>query len=113
MGSGMETGGTEYPCFLWVNQFDTLGFGKDTVIVAGTSPDSMLIIDPKKERFYTLRRLPDPFYTRGVDGRMVDAKVSWNGQGIWATDSVYIPEFTEARLDSANQVQLCPNPSAN
>lgn len=109
----METGGNEYPCFLWVDQFVTLGFGKDAVIVAGTASDSIMIFDPKKETFYTLRRLPDPFYTRGLDGQRDDAKAGWRGRRIWAADSIYIPEFMEARLDSVNHVQLCPHPSAN
>jgi len=30
-GTGKETGSTEYPYFLWVDQFDTLGLGKDTI----------------------------------------------------------------------------------
>ena len=59
-GTGMETGSTEYPYFLWVDQFDTLGLGKDTVIVTGTTSDSMLIFDPKKETFSVFRMaVPD------------------------------------------------------
>jgi len=50
---------------LWVDQFDTLGLGKNTVIVTGTTTDSMLIFDPKKETFSVLRMpYPMPFYTR-------------------------------------------------
>ena len=85
-GTGMETGSTEYPYFLWVDQFDTLGLGKDTVIVTGTTSDSMLIFDPKKETFTVFRMAyPIPFYTRGLDGRIDDAKAGWKGRGIWAT----------------------------
>ena len=78
----METGSTEYPYFLWVDQFDTLGLGKDTVIVTGTTSDSMLIFDPKKETFTVFRMAyPMPFYTRGLDGRIDDAKAGWKGRG--------------------------------
>jgi hypothetical protein len=48
-GTGKETGSTEYPYFLWVDQFDTLGLGKNAVVVTGTTTDSMLIFDPRKE----------------------------------------------------------------
>ena len=83
-GTGMETGSTEYPYFLWVDQFDTLGLGKDTVIVTGTTSDSMLVFDPKKETFSVFRMAyPMPFYTRGLDGRIDDAKAGWKGRGIW------------------------------
>jgi len=44
----METGSTEYPSF-FVDQFDTFGLGKDTVVRHRTTSDSMLIFDPKKE----------------------------------------------------------------
>jgi streptogramin lyase len=79
-GTGKETGRTEYPYFSWVDQFDTLGLGKNTVIVTGTTTDSMLIFDPKKETF-SVFRMPYPmsFYTRGLDGRIDDAKARLEG----------------------------------
>jgi hypothetical protein len=113
-GTGMETGSTEYPYFLWVDQFDTLGLGKDTVIVTGTTSDSMLIFDPKKETFSIFRMAyPMPFYTRGLDGRIDDPKAGWKGRGIWATYSSYLPKFTETRIGSVNHIQIRPNPLAN
>jgi hypothetical protein len=113
-GAGKETGSTEYPYFLWVDQFDTLGLGKNTVIVTGTTSDSMLIFDPKKETFLVVRvPYPIPFYTRGLDGRIDDANAGWKGRGIWATYSSYMPKFTETRIGSANHIQLRPSPLAN
>jgi len=99
--------------FLWVDQFDTLGLGKNTVIVTGTTTDSMLIFDPKKETF-SVFRMPYlmPFYTRGLDGRIDDAKAGWKGRGLWMTYSSYLPKFTETKLGSVDHVQLRPNPLA-
>jgi hypothetical protein len=113
-GTGKETGSTEYPYFLWVDQFDTLGLGKDTVIVTGTTSDSLLVFDPKKEMFSVVRiPYPMPYYTRGMDGRIDNPKTGWKGRGIWTTYSSYMPKFTETRLGSVQHVQVRPNPLAN
>jgi len=113
-GTGMETGSTEAPYFLWVDQFDTLGLGKDTVIVTGTTSDAMLIFDPRKESWSVFHMpYPIPFYTRGLDGRIDDAKTGWKGRGIWATYSSYMPKFTENRSATINHIQYRPNPLAN
>ena len=113
-GTGKETGSTEYPYFMWVDQFDTLGMGKDTIIVTGTTSDSMLIFDPKKET-WTVFRLPYPmpFYTRGLDGRIDNANAGWKGRGIWTSFNSYLPKFSETKLGYLNHIQYRPNPLAN
>jgi hypothetical protein len=113
-GTGNETGSTDFPYFLWVDQFNASGLGKDTVIVTGTTSDSMLIFDPKKETFTVFRiSYPLPFYTRGLDGRIDDAKAGWKGRGLWMTYSSYLPKFTETRKGSVDHMQIRPNPLAN
>jgi streptogramin lyase len=113
-GTGSETGSTEAPYFLWVDQFDTFGLGKNTVIVTGTTSDSMLVFDPKKETFSVLRMpYPMPFYTRGMDGRIDDPKAGWKGRGLWATYSSYFPKFTETRMGYVTHIQMRPSPLAN
>jgi len=113
-GTGKETGSTEYPYFMWVDQFDTLGMGKDTIIVTGTTSDSMLIFNPKTET-WTVFRLPYPmpFYTRGLDGRIDNPNAGWKGRGIWTSYNSYLPKFTETKLGFVNHIQLRPNPLAN
>ena len=113
-GTGDETGATDFPYFLWVDQFNASGLGKDTVIVTGTASDAMFIFDPKKETFTVFRvPFPLPFYTRGLDGRIDDAKAGWKGRGLWMTYSSYLPKFTETRMGSVNHMQIRPNPLAN
>lgn len=73
-----------------------------------------MTFDPKKETFTKFRMsYPMPFYTRGLAGRIGDAKAGWKGRGIWATYSSYMPKFTETKLASVNHIQMRPNPLAN
>jgi streptogramin lyase len=113
-GTGAETGTTDFPYYLWVDQFNASGLGKDTVIVTGTASDAMFIFDPKKETFSVFRvPYPLPFYSRGLDGRIDDANVGWKGRGLWMTYSSYMPKFTETHSGSVNHMQIRPNPLAN
>ena len=89
---------TESPYFLWVDQFDTLGLGKDTVIVTGNHFGFHADLRSQEGNIAVFRMpYPMPFYTRGLDGRIDDAKAGWKGRGIWATYSSYMPKFTETR----------------
>jgi streptogramin lyase len=113
-GTGNETGSTEYPYFMWVDQFDTLGMGKDTVIVTGTTSDSTIIFNPKTEAFSVFRLpYPLPYYTRGLDGRIDNPNAGWKGRGIWTSYNSYMPKFTETKLGYLNHIQYRPNPLAN
>lgn len=113
-GTGSETGSTEAPYFLWVDQFNTSGLGANTVFVTGTTSDSMLVFDPKKESWSVFRLpYPMPFYTRGLDGRIDNPNAGWKGRGIWATYSSYMPKFTETRIGYVTHIQIRPNPLAN
>ena len=62
------------PHYVWVDCFDTLGMGRDMVIVNGTNSDSLIAFDSRTEKF-TVIHVPYPLntYTRGLDGRIDDA----------------------------------------
>jgi hypothetical protein len=113
-GTGKETGTTDFPYYLWVDQFNASGLGKDTVFVTGTTSDAMFLFDPKKETFQVFRiPYPMPYYARGLDGRIDDANAGWKGRGLWMTWSSYLPRFTETRKGNVNHMQFRPNPLAN
>jgi hypothetical protein len=113
-GTGAETGTTDFPYYLWVDQFNVSGLGKDTVFVTGSASDAFFVFDPKKETFSTFHiPYPMPYYARGLDGRIDDAKAGWKGRGLWMTYSSYLPRFTENRSGTVNHMQIRPNPLAN
>ena len=80
-GTGSGTGSANMPYYIWVDQFNTLGLGKDLVIVTGTDSDSLIVFNPTSEKF-TVLRVPYPlgFYHRGLDGRM-DGMPRLDGRG--------------------------------
>lgn len=69
---------------MWVDQFNTLGLGKDIVILNGTDSDALLAFDPVKETF-TVIRIPYPrsFFHRSLDGRIDNPNGGWKGRGRW------------------------------
>jgi streptogramin lyase len=113
-GTGKETGTTDFPYYLWVDQFNVSGLGKDTVFVTGTTSDAQFVFDPKTEKFNVFRiPYPMPYYARGLDGRIDDPNAGWKGRGLWMTYSSYLPRFTENRSGTVNHMQIRPNPLAN
>ena len=45
----------DFHYYLWVDQFNTLGLGKDTVILNGTDSDSLLAFNQKTKKCITIR----------------------------------------------------------
>src|ERR1019366_10703066 len=72
--NGTDGVSADFLYYNWVDQFDTLGLGKNTPIATGSGSDSLLVLDPKTSNWTTLR-VPYPlgFYARGVDGRIDDS----------------------------------------
>ena len=84
--AGVKNGSADFHYLMWVDLHDTLGLGKDVPIVPGSNSDSLLAFDTKTEKFNILRvPYPMDFHTRGMDGRIDDAKTGWKGKGVFAT----------------------------
>ena len=111
--TGKETGSADFHYYIWVDQFDTFGLGKDVVMVNGTNSDSLLAFDPRKEQ-WTVLRIPYPLgsFTRGLDGRIDDPKAGWKGRGLWVANNIDPVKMVETKMGYVNQIQLRPDPLA-
>ncbi|HBQ41084.1 MAG TPA: hypothetical protein DD808_11010 [Halieaceae bacterium] len=111
---GAEGKGADFHYYTWVDQFDTLGLGKDTVIVNGTNSDSLIAFRPDTEEF-TVIRIPYPMitFTRGVDGRIDDREAGWKGRGLWFTNGLDPVFMSEVPRTYVGKVQLRPDPLAH
>jgi streptogramin lyase len=100
--------------YLWVDQFDTLGMGRDTVIVNGTVSDSLIAFNQETKTF-TVIRIPYPLntFTRGLDGRIDDPDAGWKGRGVWFTNGLDPVVHSEIPKSYVGKVQLRPNPLAH
>jgi hypothetical protein len=105
----------DFHYYNWVDQFNTLGLGENTPIANGTGSDSLLALDRKTGEVITMR-VPYPlgFYTRGLDGRIDDARTGWKGRAVWASyDSFnWHNEGGKGTLGAIVKFQVRPNPLA-
>ncbi|HTK99762.1 MAG TPA: hypothetical protein VL379_17125 [Pseudomonadales bacterium] len=106
--------GADFHYYLFVDQFDTLGLGKNVVVMNGTGSDSLLAFDQKTGQF-TVIRIPYPLnsYTRGLDGRIDDPNGGWKGRGLWYTNGLDPIVHSEVQQSYVGQVQLRPDPLAH
>ena len=74
-----DSGSADSHYYDWVDQFDTLGLGKNTPIITGNSSDSLIALVGGK---FVVMRVPYPlgFFAKGMDGRVDDAKAGWKGK---------------------------------
>jgi hypothetical protein len=77
----------EAPYAMWVDQFDTLGLGKNTAIATASQSDALAALHDGK---WVMMRVPYPmsYYAKGMDGRIDDATAGWKGKGIFSTYSM-------------------------
>lgn len=103
----------DFHYYLFVDQFDTLGMGDNTIVLNGTGSDSLLVFDQEAKEFTTIR-IPFPLnsYTRGLDGRIDDANAGWKGRGLWYTNGLDPVVHSEVGRSYVGKVQIRPDPLA-
>jgi len=103
----------DFHYYLFVDQFNTLGMGENTIVLNGTGSDSLLAFNPETETF-TVIRIPYPLnsYTRGLDGRIDDAGAGWKGRGLWYTNGLDPVAHSEIGRSYVGKVQFRPDPLA-
>lgn len=99
----------------WVDQFDTLGLGRNTPIVTGNDSDSLIALVNGK---FAILRVPYPlgFFAKGMDGRIDDPNSGWKGKGVWTTWGTRTPFHSETGKGTQPKVvhfQVRPNPLAD
>jgi hypothetical protein len=102
--------------FVWVDRFNALGLGKNSVVVTGTGSDSLLVFQPPTKT-WTVMRVPYPlgFYSRGLDGRIDDPNAGWKGKGIWSDNDTRTTWHVEGGKGTPSQLvhfQIRPDPLA-
>lgn len=102
--------------YAWVDQYDTLGMGKNVPIAFGNGSDSFMALLPGTSKFVTLR-VPYPmgFYAKNADGRIDDPKAGWKGKGLWASYDTRTLTHIEGGKGTNGKVvkfQLRPDPLA-
>ena len=105
---------TDMHYYLWVDQFDTLGMGPDSIVINGTNSDSLIVFRPDSETF-TVIRIPYPMntFTRGLDGRIDDPSTGWKGRGLWFTNGIDPVVHSEVQRSYAAKIQYRPHPLAH
>jgi hypothetical protein len=112
--AGQPGAGTEAPYYNWVDQYDTLGLGKNIPIATGNNSDSLAaVVDGK----FFVMRVPYPmgYFAKGMDGRIDDASTGWKGKGLWSTFSDRAATHIEGGKGQTSKVvhfQLRPDPLA-
>ncbi len=109
------SGSADATYYVWVDQFDTFGMGKNVPLAFGNGSDALHALTPDG-RFATLR-VPYPmgFYAKGMDGRIDDPKAGWKGRGLWASSGTRAPWHQEGGRQNRAKLtkfQLRPNPLA-
>ncbi len=109
-----DSGSAEASYYTWVDQFDTLGLGRNVPINIGNGSEGLLAL---KDGKWVVMRVPYPlgFYTKWMDGRIDDPNAGWKGRGLWATWSTRAPFHSETGKGTTSKVvkfQLRPDPIA-
>jgi hypothetical protein len=81
--AGTIGAGAEAPYYVWVDQHNILGMGKDVPIATASQSDGLAALVNEKWVFLHVP-YPMSFYPKNLDGRIDDANGGWKGRGIWS-----------------------------
>jgi hypothetical protein len=109
-----EPASAESSYYTWVDQFDTLGLGRNVPIATGNLNEGLLAFVNGK---FVVLRVPYPlgYYTKGMDGRIDDPDGGWKGRGLWTTIGTRTPFHMEGGTGVRPKVvrfQMRPDPLA-
>ena len=110
-------GSADLNYYNWVDEFDTLGMGKNVPVATGNDTDALDVLDTATGKFIVMR-VPYPmgFFAKSLDGRIDDPKTGWKGRGLWSTYATRAPwhiEGGKGTTSKAVKFQLRPDPLAN
>ena len=114
-GLQVADGSAEAPYYDWVDQYDTLGLGKNVPIATGNESDALFALVDSK---WVTMRVPYPmgYFAKGMDGRIDDPTAGWKGKGIFSTYSGRSAPHIEGGKGQQSKVvhfQVRPNPLAD
>ena len=84
--AGTVGASAEAPYYVWVDQHNILGMGKDVPIATASQSDGLAALVNGKWVFLHVP-YPMSFYPKNLDGRIDDANGGWKGRGIWSVYS--------------------------
>jgi hypothetical protein len=111
---GIGDNSAESSYYTWVDQYDTLGLGKDVPISTANLNDGLAAL--KDGKMVSLK-VPYPlgFYAKGLDGRIDDPNAGWKGRGVWVSSGDRAPWLQEGGVGMkpmAVHFQVRPDPLA-
>jgi hypothetical protein len=118
--TGPKLKGTDIPAdfhyYNWVDQYNISGFGANTPFATGSNSDALLALNPQTKEWTTLR-VPYPlgFYSRGMDGRIDDARAGWKGKALYANYGTHFVWHIEGGKGTRGKIvkfQVRPDPLA-
>jgi len=118
--TGPKLKGTDIPAdfhyYNWVDQYNISGFGANTPFATGSNSDALLALNPQTKE-WTMLRVPYPlgFYSRGMDGRIDDARAGWKGKALYANYGTHFVWHIEGGKGTKGKIvkfQIRPDPLA-
>ena len=109
-----DVGSADSNYYNWVDQFDSLGMGKNVPVATGNDTDALDVLDTSTGKFIVMR-VPYPmgFFAKSLDGRIDDPNAGWKGRGLWSTYATRAPwhiEGGKGTTSKAVKFQLRPDP---